>query len=36
MLSAGYDKCIRVYDMKTFELKKVIQDVHNDCIISLA
>ena len=35
MISAGYDKAIRIYDTKNFELKKIIKDAHEDCIIQL-
>jgi WD40 repeat protein len=35
LLSTGYDKCIRFYDLETFSLKKTLNNVHNDCVISM-
>lgn len=35
LITAGYDRIIRIYDGKTFFLKKQIENSHNDCIISL-
>lgn len=35
LVSAGYDKNLRIHDLKDFNLKKMLPNVHNDCIISL-